>query len=149
MPKKSLLFAVIAAVLIGCSALPPGGDKSPPCGTATCQVDVSVSGTAPNIMISVNPQTLSLLKGNHGADGQGVLIRWLLKNDRYKFENDSIQFYDPNFPQQFHNAAPEGSGAQYHVRDRNTDGKPWGYLIKVYDRSTGHWYAVDPWIQNG
>jgi len=148
MTKKILLYVLIAVAMVGCSLQPPGSEKSP-CNTATCQVDVSVSGTAPNITVSVDPGTLVLAAGNHGPGGNGVTLVWHVKTAGYEFKDDSIQFYDPNFPRQFDQPGTGGSGAEYHIRDRNKDGKKWGYLVKVYDRSTGYWYVVDPWIQNG
>jgi hypothetical protein len=148
MTKTFWLYAVLATAMVGCALQPPGSEKSP-CNTATCHVDVAVSGTAPNITVSVDPVTLRLATGNHGADGNGVTLVWQLRATGYEFKDDSIQFYDPNSPRQFDRAGTGGSGAQYHIRDRNNDGKKWGYLIKVYDRSTGYWYVVDPWIQNG
>jgi hypothetical protein len=147
MTKRILGYAVIVAALAGCGLQPPVSDKSP-CNTATCQIDVSVSGTAPHVTVSVNMPTLLLARGNHGAGGNGVMIIWHLNSGAYEFKDDSIQFYDPAYAGQFDQLGKEGSGA-YHARDRNADGKKWGYLIKVYDRATGYWYVVDPWIQNG
>lgn len=150
MTKKIFLcFAVVGATLLGCTTtMKLDGVTGAPCNTAICQVDVYVSGTPP--VVTVNQQILTVAKGNHGAGGNGVLILWVLKDSPgYALREDSIQFYDPKFSRQFDQPDSGGNGAQFHWRDQNDDGLKWGYQIKVYDRSTGVWTPLDPWIQNG
>ena len=144
------IFACVGAAVIlwGCAIGPRDGSLVEPCADEICQVDVYVSGTPP--VITVNKQTLTLRKGNYGRNDNGVLILWVLKESPgYTFREDSIQFYDPNSPQQFDDPKLSGAGAQFHWRDQNRDGLTWGYQIKVYDRRTGVWTPLDPWIQNG
>jgi len=95
---------------------------------------------------------LPIDKNNHGHDGNGVLIHWVLvSSPNYTFRADSIQFYDPSSPSQFDvpKPQPQQNGNQFEVRDQNTDGIKWGYQIKIYDRKTGVWTPLDRWIQNG
>jgi hypothetical protein len=84
------------------------------------------------------------------AGGNPRTIVWHLRNNQYEFKDDCVQFKDSGSAGEF--SAIGGSGAQCHAMDRNSNNPPsgaWSYQIKVYDKSTGSWLALDPWIKNG
>ena len=134
--------------MLGCGTRAQFLTAGQPCASVVCQVEVSISGQPPKV--SVDLPELALATGNYGQGGNGVVIVWHLNNPQdYEFRDDSIQFYDPAYSNQFDQLGKDSSGAVFKGRDKNRDGKKWGYMIKVYDRNTGYWYPLDPWIYNG
>ncbi|MBS0326951.1 MAG: hypothetical protein JSS46_10465, partial [Proteobacteria bacterium] len=154
-------------VSAGCACLPPHGpgqgdgrygggapSRQPPpieCkagGTCTISVDVvTVIGNHAAQTYIVAPDA-EIAKGNHGADGKGVAIRWHLTNHDYTFRADSIAFYETSSTEQFKDPKAGERGEDFHFTDRNTDSHGYGYQIKVYNRSNGNWLTLDPYIWN-
>lgn len=164
MNRRTLCIAVLAGLVsAGCACLPPHGPSrgydgraaSPPprveCtanGDCTISVDVvTVIGNHAAQTYIVAPDA-EIAKGNHGADGKGVAIRWHLTNPDYAFRADSIAFYETSSAEQFKDPKAGERGDDFHFTDRNTDSHGYGYQIKVYNRSNGNWLTLDPYIWN-
>lgn len=134
------------------------GHRAPPaptrqdCSAATCPIDVDVVASMRNGEMRLSIKTvdeLHVLKENHGTDGKGIQIVWHLKNPDYRFEDDSVEFYEGQATSQFSGNGIGREGAEYRWVDRNTDSHRYGYQLKVYNRKTGDWIPLDPWIWNG
>ena len=148
MNYKPLSYLAVALLVIGCqtSSSQTGGAQmaSPPCNAAVCQVNVDVQGSPPRITVDID--SLVIARGNQGTGANGVMIHWRLRNNDYEFKNDSIQYYEASYGQQFD--LLQGSGPQFQCRDKNTAAGRWGYQIKVYDKATGASILLDPTIVN-
>lgn len=153
MIRKTPTHIAIAALLVGCQTtggqqgMQPGMQPQSTCATPVCQIRINVTDAG---FITVDPEILHIAKGNQGPGNRGVTIHWVLQNGQYEFKADGIAFYDPNHRSQFFDAAPQGNGAQFQWKDRNTKVDPaWAYQIKVYKRGTaGPPLSRDPAIFN-
>jgi hypothetical protein len=151
MTRRALVAAAFALLFAGSetSTAQTGGPSGHPpgrtvCNMSVCQIKVDVTGTPPRIIVDVDE--LVVAKGNRGSDGDGVKIQWHLQNNDYEFKDDSIQYYDRRYWEQFDQLS--GAGPQFQCRSKNTAAGRWGYLIKVYHRRTGDPISLDPVIIN-
>lgn len=163
MNRRALCIAILAGALsAGCASLGPHGPYhdhhrftgpqsllTPPpveCkvnGPCKIPVDVvTVTGNGITRTTIIAPDA-EIAKGNHG-----VAIQWHLTNPDYRFQNDSIAFYEVLSAGQFSDPRVGGDGEEFHYTDKNTDVHGYGYQIKIYDRKTGDWLTLDPFIWN-
>ncbi|MFO1325553.1 MAG: hypothetical protein U1F15_16035 [Burkholderiales bacterium] len=149
MNKKAWLWAVSIVILAGCQPAASQRSDNPikaQCNAAVCQIKVDVAGTPPRVTVDIDELTVT--RGNRGPGGAGVTIHWKLTNNDYEFRDDSIQFYDPRFPTQFDQPGTGDNRSLFRFRNKNSERGSWGYQIKVYDRRTGVWIQLDPFIMN-
>ena len=141
----------LAVIVFGIAAAGSGirvADAQPiPCPGASCDVVVTMEGTTPRAY------DLQMGKGNKNAE-----IVWKLQAPGYEFRADSIK------P---HTAPPSGgkqtttqaawddqmrlqnySDTTYRMKNDNTAAGTLYYDIKVYQKSTGVAYTLDPAIIN-
>lgn len=163
MNRRALCIAVLAGLMLaGCANLGPhdrdyghqrfrGPQSLQPKAAVECAVNgpcdipvdvVTVIGNGTSQTWIVAPDT-EIATGNHG-----VKIHWHLTNHDYYFQNDSIAFYEARSRDQFSGPGTGGDGAEFHWTDRNSDVHGYGYQIKVYNRKTGDWLTLDPFIWN-
>ena len=160
MNKRTLSAVVLAGFIIaGCGTVggPGEGGGHPATGITqdctgnVCAIDVAVTTATVNghsqTIIGPVPD-LIVVKGNHGPGGQGVRIVWHLTAPGYMFNDDGITFKSESAGGQFSAPGTGGAGADFHWTDKNTDTNPYGYQIKIYNRSTGEWSTLDPTIIN-
>ena len=156
MIRTAAICILAASTLLACTT--PGNQgmraiTETECSQNACNLDVNVavdsSVNPPNVVISVDFYNLRIKKGNLGAGNNGVMIHWHLRNNDFEFKDDSIQFKDPAYTSQFDDKqVTSGAGSQFKWRDKNGFPRQWSYQIKVYERRTGAWTAMDPTIIN-
>ncbi|HET7261612.1 MAG TPA: hypothetical protein VFK60_07280 [Casimicrobiaceae bacterium] len=163
MNGRTLWISTLVGLLsAGCAYLPPSGPSGdhgryggyrPPQPSAQvecnangpCDIRVDVvtmigNGVARTTIVAPDAK---IAKGNHG-----VTIHWHITNPDYTFKDDGIAFYEASSAGQFSGPSVGGRGEEFHFTDRNTDTHGYGYQIKVYNRKTGDWLTLDPYIWN-
>ena len=151
-------LSAIAIVVLAMSAAGPGvgpaNAQRVDCPGASCDVSVTVTGnpTAPTVGVSANELKMEKKKRN-------VMITWKLVNaPDFEFRGDSIK------P---HAGAPVGAkqtttqaawdaqiqfqnsnDKQFKVKNKNDAAATLYYDVKVYRKSDGTSYALDPAIFN-
>ena len=146
----------IALVVLAMSAAGPGvgpaNAQRVDCPGASCDVSVTVTGNPPTVGVSANELKMEKRKRN-------VMITWKLVNaPDFEFRGDSIK------P---HAGAPVGAkqtttqaawdaqiqfqnsnDKQYKVKNKNDAVATLFYDVKVYRKSNGASYSLDPAIFN-
>lgn len=168
MNRRTLCIAIVGGLLsAGCASLAPqrtdfdhhrfGGPQSlepkapvacrlaGPCEIPVDVVTMTGNGVMRTVIVAPDAE---IAKGNHGVDNRGVAIQWHLTNPEYSFHPDSIAFYEAHSTEQFSGPGVGARGDEFHYTDRNTDVHGYGYQIKVYNRRTGDWLTLDPYIWN-
>ena len=144
--------AVLAVAIAGPWSSPARAQPTP-CPGASCDVIVTVAGTAAAPVVAVSANEIKMARGQ-----RNVVITWKLQAPDYEFRADSITA---------HTAPPTGgkltttseawvdqcttlnhTDTTYRIRNRNTKPGPLFYNVKVYRRSNGAPVVLDPAIIN-
>lgn len=151
-------FSAIAIIVVALSAAGPGlgpaNAQRVDCPGASCDVSVTVTGNPASPTVGVSANELKMGNGQ-----RNVMITWKLVNaPDFEFRRDSIK------P---HAGAPVGAkqttaqaawdaqiqfqnsnATQYKVKNKNDAAATLYYDVKVYRKSNGNPYTLDPAIFN-
>ena len=154
---KPQTVLMVTLLVLGSSSISLHGHAEPTqpveheCDTNQCDIEVKavVSGNTCNV--KVNWERLKIKQGNHGASGNGVLLRWELDSQA---KRDGWFFYGvlsapvtlPSTAQFF---GHENRVRAYHVWDFNRDQNDYSYTVTLRSFTTFPFYCVsDPTIAN-
>jgi hypothetical protein len=156
--KSAFRTIATAAIVLGCavagSGIGPASAQRVDCPGASCDVSVTVTGNPASPTIAVSANELKMEKRK-----RDVMITWkLVTAPDFEFRADSIK------P---HVGAPVGTkqtttqaawdaqiefqnnnDKQYKVKNKNDAAATLHYDVKVYRKSTGVAYTLDPAILN-
>ncbi len=158
MIRSTLRAVATVTVALGFVVAGPGlrsaGAQTVDCPGASCDVTVTVTGNPTSPTIGTSANELRMEKGK-----RDVMITWKLENaPDFEFRADSINPYlgsDTPSKRSTTQAAwnaqiqvQNSNDKQFKVKNANGASPPLYYDVKVYHKSTGVAYTLDPVIIN-
>lgn len=156
--RTATVVAAVVVALSGCASLPQDNPlyrtyivQKDTCKATKCTINVWVSGG--KVYTDVDEVGIDAAYTDVRIEWQ--LLKWPWSD--YEFRDDSIefkagsgygdQFSDPVASDDRDQAVKKG-GKKFRWTDRNTNNKPYGYTIKVYQENSVTPFLLDPTIKN-
>jgi hypothetical protein len=151
--KASGLLRAAACALALCVLLPAARAQTVTCPGNSCDVVVTVSGSPAAPVVAVNAPELRMTRG-----ARNPVITWKLEAAGYEFRTDSVRPYTGSTTPTKTTTTQAAwddqctrlntSGTAIRIRNKNDKAVRLYYDVKVYRKSDGQAFVLDPVIMN-